>query len=320
VPDVTTDKGRRAIASLAYRVTRAKTTLDKAGLGLTEGWRKQIKAVNESRFKMVAELDQLAEEVRKPLTEWERAEEDRQRRIELTITRLEQAAVIAEDDTSASVEARGRTIFDEALDAEVIGDRLDEVQGVKNRVIESLLRARDRLRQEEADRAELERLRAEAAAREEADRIAREMEEREAAEARRKEEDERRAREAAEARKAEIKAAAEAAAKAAREEAEARRRAEDEEKDRLARERLEKMEKERAEAQRIADEARKKLEERAAEEAATAKREKDKKHRRDVQAEATADIVQLCKLDEEIANKVVLAIASGSVRNVQIVY
>lgn len=35
VPDVTTKRGRDAIASLAYKVARSKTTLDEAGKSLT---------------------------------------------------------------------------------------------------------------------------------------------------------------------------------------------------------------------------------------------------------------------------------------------
>jgi len=324
VPDVTTDKGRRAIASLAYRVTRAKTTLDKAGLGLTEGWRNQIKAVNESRFKMVAELDQLADEVRKPLTEWEQAEEARQLKIEATISLLEAAAVIAEDDTAATVEARGREIFEDTLDADVLGDRLDEVQGVKDRVVESLLRARDRLRQEEADRAELERLR-----RENEERLAREAaerEERETAERVQAEADrlarEKQEREEAEERR--VHEAEERAAQAARDAAEKERREEEERRQREHDKALEKERKAREEAERLAEEAAKRERDRVAaqeaEAAANAKREKDKAHRREVQAQAAEDLVQLCKLDKEKAEKVVLAIASGSVRNAQIVY
>ena len=77
VPDLTTDKGRKAIASLAHKVTKTKTALDEAGKSLTEDLRKQVKTVDDSRRKIRENLDELRDEARKPLTDWEEAEEAR---------------------------------------------------------------------------------------------------------------------------------------------------------------------------------------------------------------------------------------------------
>lgn len=60
-PDLGTEKGRKAIASLAYKVTRTKTALDNAGKQLNEEARKQINAVDATRRKVREELDALAE-------------------------------------------------------------------------------------------------------------------------------------------------------------------------------------------------------------------------------------------------------------------
>lgn len=323
-PDVSTDKGRRAIASLAFRVTRSKTTLDKAGLALTAQWRDQIKAVNESRFKMVEELDALADEVRQPLTKWEQSEAERVAKIDEAIRTFNDAAVITEEDTAATVEARGREIVATDLAADLFQERLDEVQDVKDRTIAALLRARDRLRQEEADRAELERLRLQAAEREEAERVEREKREAAELEKRERERAEEERRRAAEAEATRIKEAEERAAAAAREEAENARRAEEERRqrehdgalaaERAAREQAERESREAAERERL----RRESEEAAA--AETAAREKDKAHRRKLATEAKEDLIEICSLDEETARKVVLALASGSVRNLQFVY
>lgn len=80
VPDLTTAKGRDAIASLAYAVSRSKTALDDAGKKLNEDAQAQIKAVNAQRKKATDRLDALRDEARKPLTDWERAEEERKAR------------------------------------------------------------------------------------------------------------------------------------------------------------------------------------------------------------------------------------------------
>lgn len=53
VPDVTTKRGRDAIASLAYKVARSKTTLDEAGKSLTEEQRRQINVVDAARCGML---------------------------------------------------------------------------------------------------------------------------------------------------------------------------------------------------------------------------------------------------------------------------
>lgn len=172
-----TERGRAAIRSLAFKVTKAKTTLDKAGLGLTEEWRQKTNAVNAARKKMVTELDELAAEVRRPLTEWEEAEKARVTRCRQIIDDIKAAAVITIDDTSDTVRARGKDVWEIEI-GEEFGDLADEAEAVKETAVATLGRALNRLIKEEEDQAELEQLRAKEAEREE-----REAEEREAKEA-----------------------------------------------------------------------------------------------------------------------------------------
>jgi colicin import membrane protein len=75
--DVATDKGRKAIASMAYKVARTKTAIDEAGKKLNEEARARINAIDESRREIRKQLDDLKDEVRRPLTEWEEAEASR---------------------------------------------------------------------------------------------------------------------------------------------------------------------------------------------------------------------------------------------------
>jgi len=252
VPDVATRKGREAIASLAFRVTKAKTTLDKAGLGLTEDWRTKIALVNASRSKMKAELQGLADEVRAPLTAWEVAEAKRVATNEAILARMRADAVIHDDDTSATVEARGRSLYALTFThPEWTEDEAATAIAERDQIVTALLHARNRLAREELDRAELDKLRAEKAERDERDRIAAEEAEAErqrlaqieadrlaevaaqeaaAAAAKRAEEDAQAAREAEAKRieEARAAAAAEAAAAAQRaaEEAQAERQRE----------------------------------------------------------------------------------------------
>lgn len=76
--DGSTAAGRDEIRSVAYRVVRSKTLLDSEGKRLTEEWRKNTALVNAERKRSSERLDALAEEVRKPLTDFENKEKIRQ--------------------------------------------------------------------------------------------------------------------------------------------------------------------------------------------------------------------------------------------------
>ena len=77
IPDLTTEKGRKAIASLAAKVAKTKVYLDGVGKDLVSDWKAKAKLVDCSRKSMREELDALKAVARKPLTEWEREEEKR---------------------------------------------------------------------------------------------------------------------------------------------------------------------------------------------------------------------------------------------------
>lgn len=75
VPDVTTKKGRDAIASMAHKVARSKTYIDNAGKDLVAELKALPKQIDESRRVVRERLDALKDEVRRPLTEWEEEQE-----------------------------------------------------------------------------------------------------------------------------------------------------------------------------------------------------------------------------------------------------
>ena len=75
--DMTTEEGRKDIASLALKVAKSKTLLDGMGKKLTADWIEKTKAVNLERNKLKLFLDNLKTEVRLPLTLWENKEKDR---------------------------------------------------------------------------------------------------------------------------------------------------------------------------------------------------------------------------------------------------
>lgn len=323
--DLSTKKGRDAIASIAAKVRSEKASIDKDRLRLTKEWRDMTAQVNGAWNTIKDQLDTLAVAARAPLTAWEDAEKARAAEIDRMIADIHIAAIIAPEDTAASVRERGTMVWQIKIDAETFGDRLDEAKAARAQAVEALKAALARLTKEEKDKAELDRLRAEAAERErlEAERIAEEERKAREAEAARVAEDRRIAAEKAEAeriaraqREAEDRAKreAEAAAQAERdriqrehEEALAaeRRRAEEAERARQAEvDRIAKEEADRkAEADRI-----------AAEQAA---READQKHRSAVM-KAAKEAIMTTGADEETAKKIVLLIRSGEVPNVRL--
>lgn len=307
-PDLTTAKGRAAIASLANKVAKAKVALDEAGKALTDDWRRQTDAVNAERKKVRDRLDALKLEVRAPLTEWEEAEKSRVEALVERVARLE-TATADPDAPAADVAALIAKVEAVALD-----DTWQEFAATAGKAKDSTLTRLRRHHAEavkrEADAAELVRLRAEAAereAKEQAERDAREAEDRRIAaeraeEERQRHESERAAqieREKAEAAKRAAKDAEERAAAAAKE-TEARH----------AKELADAKAREEAAAQRERDRI---AAEQQAEADATAKREKDKKHR----ARIAASIAEALKPFTDRPADLAAAILSGKIPHVK---
>lgn len=312
-PDVSTEKGRKAIASLAYKIARTKTAIDAAGKELNEEARQKINAVDAERRAVREHFDALSTQVRKPLTDWEEAEDKRTAFIDNMLAMFRSARIVEMGETSAAIRERGGEIYQTKLDPDVFQDRLADAQAEKDETVGILKSALDRAVAAEKEAAELARLRAENEAREQAEREKAEAEriERERVEAERRAEDARADAEAAEARR--VEAAAKEAEDRARREAEEAAEAERAEERRkheaaLAAER-ERAEKAEAEAQAERD--------RIAAEAAEAKvREADKEHRVSVMTQAK-EAIMTCGVDEETARKIVLLIKAGEVPNVK---
>ncbi|WP_375194682.1 hypothetical protein [Sphingobium sp.] len=324
-PDLSTARGRDAIKSFAFKITRTKTAIDDAGKKLNEEARAKIAVVDAARRDAREKLDEMAKGVRKPLTDWEEAEKARVAECDAIINKMALDGVVTLDDTSETVRQRGKAIWETVIEAERFGDKFDQAMRAKEHAVDMLKSALARLIREEEERAELERLRAaeaERVAKEQAERERREAVERAAAEA--KAEEERRAaaetaeqeRIAAAKREAEDRARAEAEAAAEAE----RQRIQREHEEALAAERRRTEEAERArqaEVDRIAreDAARKAEADRlAAEQAARAA---DEAHRSEVKAKAAGALVAM-GLAERTAFRVVQAICANDIPHVRL--
>ncbi|MGV4218056.1 hypothetical protein [Citrobacter freundii] len=284
VPDVSTKKGRDAIASMAHKVARSKTYIDNAGKDLVAELKALPKQIDESRRIVRERLDALKDEVRRPLTEWE-AEQER-------IKAEEAAKIKAEED-------RKKFESDHEI-ALLMNDAFDRELAEKKAEAE-----RQRIAHEE----ELKRQAAEQAKREAEEKAAAEL-----AAAKKREDDAIAAKAQAEllAKQAQERAEQEAKDAAAKAEAEkkaaieAEQRKAHEEADRIKREAEAKEAARLAEEKRIADEK--------------AKREADVKHRKAVGTEIVNALTANTSISREQAIEVLKAIMDGLVPRTQINY
>lgn len=322
--DISTAKGRDALRSFAARVRSEKAAIDKERLRLTADWRNMVKQANDAGNEIREQLDALAAEVRKPLTEWEEAEKAREAEVERIISAFRSARFVAMGEASDAIRERGTAVHEVEITREQFQDRFEEAEREKKDTVEHLFAALKAAEKSEAETAELRRLREaeekrladEAAAREAEEAEARRIEEERIAEERRVA--------AEQAEQERVEAAAKEAEDRARREAEEtaeaeRQRVQQEHEAALVaeRERAERAEAEaQAERDRIAAEE---AERRAAEEReaqAKAKREADQAHRTAVKTKAKEALIT-CGADEETAKKIVLAIIAGEVPSVR---
>ena len=307
VPDVTTKKGRDAIGSLAMKVSKSKTLIEKCGKELVAEQKAQIKLIDDDRIAIVKKFDQLRDEILAPRDAWEKAEEDRVKNHQDAIEKIKNI------DEAFTQHSSQIAAYISNIESVVIDSSFEEFeQEAKIAKFETLEKLRTSLvarEKYEAEQAELERLRKEQLEREQRER------------------DERIAKEAAD--KARIEAEAKSLAEKQRFEREQKEQAElTERQQREAAEREARLqaEKEAAElrAQQAAENERKRIEaeqvakaeaERKAEEARLANVE----HMRSINNEI---LNKLCEigLDEDQAKAVITAIARNKIPNVSVKY
>jgi hypothetical protein len=126
--DISTDDGRKEIASIAYKIARSKTALDGLGKEHVAGLKKQAGAIDAQRRVICDRLDALKDEFRRPLTDFENAEKGRTEEHEAALVAIREAAQLGADAGKAAIEARLQAIRDLAQrDWQEYGPRADQV-------------------------------------------------------------------------------------------------------------------------------------------------------------------------------------------------
>ena len=310
VPDVTTKKGRDAIGSLAMKVSKSKTLIEKCGKELVAEQKAQIKLIDDDRIAIVKKFDQLRDEILAPRDAWEKAEEDRVKKHQDAIIGIKMPADLLQNHPTEWTSENIKVAIND-LDGVCIDSSFEEFEQeakiAKFETLEKLRTALAAREKYEAEQAELERLRKEQLEREQRER------------------DERIAKEAAD--KARIEAEAKALAEKQRFEREQKEQAElAERQQREAAEREARLqaEKEAAllRAQQAAVMERQRIErEQAAKAEADRKeelaRQADKAHKKKICNEALKGLLDL-GFDESKGKEILQAINKGLVPHVSI--
>lgn len=325
-PDLGTAKGRKEVASFAYKIAQSKGALEEVGKALAAEAKEIPKQIDASRKMVRDRLDEWRDEVRKPLDDWEAAEEAR---IKKHVDEIETLKLLGAPGSIATVSMLESSLY--FVDQVEIGHQCEEFEAeyarAKDQATKSLKLAIADRQKYEAEQVELEKLRREAAERAAKDRdeaIRREAAEKatkaaeaaaqaerdkiaaaDAAERERLATEARREREAGERRELELKLAAEAGARQALE-TEARLKDEAAAAERRAQETEARL---KREAQQAA----------AAEAAAIAAREADKNHKGAVNRAAVQALVA-GGISEEIARAVITLIAKKAIPAIAISY
>lgn len=316
VPDLSTAKGRKEIASIAFSVAKTKTYLDGFGKELTDKYKEIPKRIDANRKLIRDYLDALKDEVRAPLTQYEAAEEARVAALQSRLARLNELGSYASIEIAAAdLQVMLNEVEQNALD-DTWQELLPQATVAKELAAKRLGDALSARQKYEAEQAELEQLRQKQAEQERIDRE-RLIAEQAAEQARLQEENRQRLeREAAQHREQE----AQRQALAAREREEQARR--DAEAAELARQQAEANAAHQAEEaaaraaeqerQRIAEEQRQK----AAEDAARAA---DMEHRRTINNAILMDLMGL-GIEEGKAINLIKHIASNKIDHLTINY
>lgn len=131
VPDISTDAGRKQIIAQAAKVAKTKVAIEKVGKALVDPMKKAAKVIDQERKLYKDELDALRDEVREPVTNWEREQDAIKQAIKQRIFDLEQAGITTSPNTGEvlpveSLERKLRFLEMEEVTVENYGDDFNE--------------------------------------------------------------------------------------------------------------------------------------------------------------------------------------------------
>lgn len=171
LPDLKTDKGRKAYASMAHQIAKSKNALEAVGKEISAKQKEIPKLIDAERKRVWDTLESWQKEVRQPLDDWQAAEDARVAKHNEGIQQIKGMAIFEATPTATHV-----ADIIAQLELVAISDTweefLAEAAQVKDETLAKLRALLNERTQYEAEQAELVRLRAEAEAQAQRDRDA----------------------------------------------------------------------------------------------------------------------------------------------------
>ncbi|MCK5606741.1 hypothetical protein KAR91_32865 [Candidatus Pacearchaeota archaeon] len=346
--DVSTAKGRKEIASFARKFSTAKAYLDGLGKTLSDEYRAKIEPINGERNKIKTCCDELRDEARKPLTDWEDAERKRVADIELRVNHFAEYLEIEFIDSEQIAKRLGEMksiIIDDSFEEFELAATKAKQSAVTQLEAKFIVLQNAEKEKAEAERLEKERLEKEQKEREEkiaeeaAEAARKEAEEEAAKEAEGKEREEKEEREKLEKEKLQLQLDKEKAERETKEAEENERRLKEDHQKELddaaakLRERMDKEEQDKKDAAEQAErdreaaveaEKKRQAEQAEADRKADEKRQANKRHRNKIIKEINEDIKKWnianvkFALNEEARQSLIEALIESKIRNVKV--
>lgn len=315
VPDLSTDKKRKEVASLAAKVSKTKVAFDNHGKNLKEQYTVITNKIDADRKLFRDQCDALRDEIRQPLTDWENAEKERVAKHKAFVNEISMYASNCIENQYTSSQVNGAIA---RLESVTIDSSLEEFQDkatlAKYKMLDELKILSIQILKHEQHEAFLEKQRIEEQQRIQQERdakIAREATEkaqREAEEKARFEAD-RVQREKAESEQREARLKAEKEAAELREQALKQKAIDDAKQAEIAKQQAIEAERKRIEAEQLA-----KAE---AERKALEAREADKDHKKKVCDDVLVAFEKL-GIGEDLGKSIIKAIHKGEIPNISI--
>ncbi len=168
--DVGTEAARSKISDASRRVSRYKTGIDKARLGLTADLRAKVTFINDEGKAVDTTLQALQDRVSAPLTAWKAAEAQRQEAVKRVFDRIAYCAIATRDTESAFINASITELEAMAFDRAIFTEGTMAVEEARDNALRDLRVTKAASEQREAEARELDTLREKARLQEEKDR------------------------------------------------------------------------------------------------------------------------------------------------------
>jgi septal ring factor EnvC (AmiA/AmiB activator) len=171
VPDLSTDKGRKRVKSVAASVASAKNAVDKAGRDYLRKLKAMTKPIEAELRDFNAAMDALRDEVRKPVDDWDAAREAEKAAVQSAIDQVVANFTLPADADVDTIVGALFGLEQEPLTEEMFGKRLEEAEAKRAYGITVLNEQLAKRQQYDQEQAELVTGRARIAALEEQARL-----------------------------------------------------------------------------------------------------------------------------------------------------